>query len=96
MERLNLQFVCDSDSAACRVQLASLSLGEMTQHLNHSHYYVDHVLKLGFIISQTIVLAKHLGGFLNILITIISNYVSNIFSNAYNSPGIIQLCLMYE
>ena len=52
-----------------RVQLAFLSLGEMTQHLNHFHYYVDHVLKLGFIISQTIALAKHLGGFLNILIT---------------------------
>ena len=52
-----------------RVQLAFFSLGEMTQHLNHFHYYVDHVLKLGFIISQTIALAKHLGGFLNILIT---------------------------
>ena len=52
-----------------RVQLAFLSLAEMTQHLNHFHYYVDHVLKLGFIISQTIALAKHLGGFLNILIT---------------------------
>ena len=46
-----------------------LSLGEMTQHLNHFHYDVDHVMKLGFIISQTIALAKHLGGFLNILIT---------------------------
>ena len=51
------------------VQLAFFSLGEMTQHLNHFHYYVDHVLKLGFIISQTIALAKHLGVFLNILIT---------------------------
>ena len=51
------------------VQLAFLSIGERTQHLNHFHYYVDHVLKLGFIISQTIALAKHLGGFLNILIT---------------------------
>ena len=51
-----------------RVQLAFLSLGEMTQHLNHVHY-VNHVLKLGFIISQTIALAKHLGGFLNIIIT---------------------------
>ena len=51
-----------------RVQLAFLSLGEMTQHLNDVHY-VDHVLKLGFIISQTIALAKHLGGFLNIIIT---------------------------
>ena len=35
----------------------------------HFHYDVDHVLKLGFIISQTIALAKHLGGFLNIVIT---------------------------
>ena len=52
-----------------RVQLASLRHGEMTQHVNHFHYYVDHVLKLGFIISQTIALAKHLGLFLNILIT---------------------------
>ena len=52
-----------------RVELAFLSLGEMTQHLNHFHYYVDHVLKLGFRISQSIALAKHLGGFLNILIT---------------------------
>ncbi len=51
-----------------RVQLAFVGLGEMTQHLNHFHYYVDHVLKLGFIISQTIALAKQLGGFLNILI----------------------------
>ena len=58
------------------VQLAFLSLGEMTQHLNHFHYYVDHVLKLGFIISQTIALAKHLGGFLNILITH-NNYFPN-------------------
>ena len=33
-----------------RVQLAFLSLGEMTQHLNHFHYYVDRVLKLGFIL----------------------------------------------
>ena len=41
-----------------RVQLAFLSLGEMTQHLNHFHYYVDHVLKLGFIISQNIALAQ--------------------------------------
>ena len=52
-----------------RVQLSFLTLVEMTQHLNHFHYYVDHVLKLGFIISQTIALAKHLGGFLNILNT---------------------------
>ena len=52
-----------------RVQLAFLSLGDMTQHLNHFHYYVEQVLKLGFIISQTIALAKHLGGLLNILIT---------------------------
>ena len=29
-----------------RVQRASLSLGEIKQHLNHSHYYVDHRLKL--------------------------------------------------
>ena len=50
-----------------RVHLASLSLGEMTQHLNHFHYYVDHRLKLG--LSQIIALAKHLRGFLNILIT---------------------------
>ncbi len=47
-----------------RVQLAFLSI-EMTQHLNHFHYYIDHVLKLGFIISQSIALAKHLGGLLN-------------------------------
>ena len=50
-----------------RVQLAFLSLGEMTQHLNHFHYYVDHGLKLG--LSQSIALAKHLRGLLNILIT---------------------------
>ena len=50
-----------------RVQLASLSLGEMKQHLNHFHYYVDHRLKLG--LSRSIALAKHLRGFLNILIT---------------------------
>ena len=41
-----------------RVQLASLSLGEIKQHLNHFHYYVDHKLKLG--LTQIIALAKHL------------------------------------
>ena len=51
------------------VQVASLRYGEMTQHLSHFHYYVEHVLKLGFIISQIIAIGKHLGGFLNILIT---------------------------
>ena len=50
-----------------RVQLASLSLGEMKQCLNHFHYDVDHRLKLG--LSQIIALAKHLRGFLNILNT---------------------------
>ena len=50
-----------------RVQLASLSLGEIKHHLNHYHYYVDHRLKLG--LTQIIALAKHLRGFLNILIT---------------------------
>ena len=50
-----------------RVQLAYLSLGEIKQNLNHSHYYVDHRLKLG--LTQIIALAKHLRGFLNILIT---------------------------
>ena len=40
-----------------RVQLASISLGEIKQHLNHCHYYVDHRLKLGvsqFIASPSI------------------------------------------
>ena len=50
-----------------KVQLASLSLGGIKQHLNHCHYCVDHWLKLG--LTQIIALAKHLRGFLNILIT---------------------------
>ena len=49
-----------------RVHLASLSLGEIKQHLNHFHYYVDRRLKLG--LTQIIALAKHLREFLNILI----------------------------
>ena len=50
-----------------RVQLAPLSIREIKQHLNHFHYYVNHRLKLG--VSQIIALAKHIRGFLNILIT---------------------------
>ena len=46
-----------------RVQLASISLGEIKQHLNHFHYYVDHRLKL--LLSPNIFFL----GFLNILIT---------------------------
>ena len=41
-----------------RVQLASLSLGDIKQHLSHFHHYVDHRLKLG--LAQNIALAKHL------------------------------------
>ena len=50
-----------------RFQLAFLSLGEIKQHLNHFHYYVDHRLTLG--LSQGIGLAKYIRGFLNIIIT---------------------------
>ena len=42
--------------AMWRVQLADLSLGEIKQHLNSFHYYVDHRLKLGY--SQINAIAK--------------------------------------
>ena len=55
---VNHSNIISAGESMWRVQLAFLSLGEMTQHLNHFHYYVDHVLKLAFIISQNIALAQ--------------------------------------
>ena len=49
-----------------RVQLASLSLGEIKQHLIHFHCHDDHRLTLG--LTPSIALAKHIRGFLNILL----------------------------
>ena len=77
-----------------RVQLASLSLGEIKQHLNHLHYYVENRLKLG--LTQSIALAKHLRGFLNILITTtISQSVARLSPLFTNSLVRLIMTIMY-